>query len=534
MQAKPSSFDFIIVGAGSAGCVLANRLTASGRRNVLLLEAGGEDRNPWIHVPLGYGKLFQDPRVNWRYAGEKEPGLDGRAIVHPRGRVLGGSSAINGLVYVRGQRQDFDRWRSLGNPGWAYDDVLPYFKRAEDFAGGADAWHGVGGPLAVSAPREPHPLCDAFIAAAQEAGIPRNDDFNGATQDGAGYFQMTARRGRRCSTAIGYLRPVRGRSNLAVVTEARATRVLVEGRRAVGVAYRKDGTDRIARARAIILAAGAIASPQLLQLSGIGPAPLLQAHGIPVVADMPGVGDGLQDHLQVRMVFRCRQPVTINDDLRTLPGRIRAGLRYLLWRKGALTVSAGYAGGFFRADPSVESPDVQCHFIIFSTDRMGDRLHDFSGFTASICALRPESRGWVRVRSADPAAPPAIQANYLAAEADRRTTVAGLRILRRIMQAPAMAPWVAAEHEPGPDAASDDALLAHARAKGSTIYHPSSTCRMGGDPQAVVDARLRVRGIDGLRVADGSVMPTLVSGNTNAAIVMIAEKAADMILADAR
>ena len=529
------SFDYIIIGGGSAGCVLANRLSASGDRRVLLLEAGGEDRNPWIHIPIGYGKLFKNPRLNWLYESEPEPELNGRRLIHPRGKVLGGSSSINGLVYIRGQREDFDHWRQLGNVGWGYEDVLPYFRRAEDQQRGADDFHGAGGPLAVSDQREPHDLCDAFIAAAEEAGFPRNDDFNGARQEGAGYFQTTSRRGRRCSAAVGYLRPARRRPNLRVLTEAPSLRILIEGGEAAGVAFaHQGGTWRADAAGEVILAAGAIASPPLLQRSGIGPAALLRRHGIAVQRDLPGVGENLQDHLQSRLVYRCTRPITLNDDVASPVRSLGIGLRYALWRKGPLTISAGYAGGFFRTDPRLATPDVQAHFITFSTTKMGDRLHPFSGFTASICQLRPESRGFVRIKSADPAAPPAIQLNYLGAETDRRTMVAGLKLLRRIMQGPALRPYVESEYEPGPGCVSDEDLLAHVRERASTIYHPTCTCRMGDDAGAVVDARLRVHGVGRLRLIDGSVMPSLVSGNTNAAIIMIAEKGAEMILEEAK
>ncbi len=528
------SFDYVIVGGGSAGCVLANRLTASGAYRVLLLEAGGEDRNPWIHIPIGYGKLFKDRKLNWLYETEPEPELMNRRIIQPRGKVLGGSSSINGLVYIRGQKEDFDHWRQLGNVGWSYEDVLPYFRRAEDQQRGGDEYHGVGGPLCVSDQTEPHELCDAFIAAAEETGIPRNDDFNGARQEGAGYFQTTSRRGRRCSAAVGYLRSARRRPNLRVLTEAPSTRVLFEAGEAVGVAFVHQGESWKAMATGeVILAAGAIATPQLLQLSGVGPAALLQRLGISVVKDMPGVGEDLQDHLQSRLVYRCTKPITLNDDIGSLARSVGIGLRYALMRKGPLTISAGYAGGFFRTDPRLATPDVQTHFINFSTTKMGDKLHPFSGFTASICQLRPESRGWVRIKSAAPAAPPAIQLNYLAAETDRRTMVAGLKLLRRIMAAPAMRPYVESEYEPGADCVSDEDLLRHIRERASTIYHPTCTCRMGEDARAVVDARLRLRGLGRLRIVDGSVMPRVVSGNTNAAIIMIGEKGADMILEDA-
>jgi len=534
MKPHTDSFDYVVVGAGSAGCVLADRLTASGRHRVLLLEAGGHDRNVWIHIPLGYGKLFSNSKVNWLYSSEPEAELDNRKIIQPRGKVLGGSSSINGLLYIRGQPADFDHWRQLGNSGWSFEDVLPYFRRAEDQARGEDALHGVGGPLAVSDVCEPHPLCKAFIAAAQQAGFPRNDDFNGPTQEGAGYFQLTARHGRRCSTAVGYLRQARRRPNLAVVSNALARRILFSGRRAIGVEYRCGDTTRVAHANVeVIVAGGAFNSPQLLQLSGLGPAALLESFGINVVADMPGVGADLQDHLQVRMQYRCTEPITMNDVFHSWRHRAAAGLRYALSRKGLLAIGAGYAGGFFRTSALAATPDVQVHFIIFSADTSGAALHAFPGFIASVCQLRPESRGFVRIKSADPEKPPAIQPRYLSTPTDRDTVVAGLKLLRRIMRQPAMRRYIAEERAPDPRCTSDAELLAFARATGSTVFHPTSTCRMGADSTAVVDERLRVHGIERLRVVDGSIMPTLVSGNTNAAIVMIAEKGADMILQDA-
>jgi choline dehydrogenase len=527
------SFDYIVVGAGSAGCVLANRLTESGRHRVLLLEAGGADRNVWIHVPLGYGKLFSDRRVNWLYSSEPEPELNGRRIIQPRGKVLGGSSSINGLLYVRGQPQDFDHWRQLGNAGWSFADVLPYFRKAEDQQHGADDLHGSGGPLAVSDVSAPHPLCEAFIAAARQAGFPRNKDFNGPTQEGTGYYQLTAHAGRRWSTARGYLRPARKRPNLLVTSEALTTRILFEGRRAVGIEYQHDGEARSARAGEVVIAAGAFGSPQLLQLSGLGPGPLLQEHGIAVLADLPGVGADLQDHFQVRFGYRCSERCTINDMMGSSLRQLAAGLNYLLFRKGFLTIGAGYAGGFFKTDPALPSPDVQVHFILFSADAVGQQLHPFPGFIASVCQLRPESRGFVRIKSADPRAAPAIQPRYLTAPHDREIMVRGMQLLRRIMGQPALSRYIAEEREPGTGCTSEADLLAFARAKGTTVFHPTSTCRMGSDVTAVVDERLRVRGIDGLRVIDGSIMPTVVSGNTNAAIVMIAEKGAEMILQDA-
>ncbi|MGJ5047672.1 GMC family oxidoreductase [Bradyrhizobium oligotrophicum] len=528
-------FDYIVVGAGSAGCVLANRLSSDGKHTVLLLEAGPKDTNIWIHVPLGYGKLFKEKTVNWMYQTDPEPGLDGRSVFQPRGKVLGGSSSINGLLYVRGQHEDYDRWRQRGNVGWGYDDVLPYFKRAENQSRGADDYHGIDGPLPVSDWRHEDPLSEAFVKAAVEAGLPFNGDFNGASQEGAGFFQTTTRRGRRASTAASYLRPALGRSNLHVETDALAQRIVFEGRRAGGVTFSQRGRMRTARARReILVSSGAYNSPQLLQLSGVGPAELLKQHGLDVVLDAPGVGSDLQDHLQVRIVMRCSRRITLNDIVNNPVRKVLAGARYAAFRNGPLTIAAGTAGAFFKTDPRLASPDIQIHFIPFSTDKMGEKLHTFSGFTASVCQLRPESRGSLRIRSADPTVPPEIRINYLASETDRRANVDGLRILRKILAAPALKPYVSGEAYPGSKIVSDDDILAYCRQTGSTIYHPTSTCRMGTDAVAVVDQRLRVRGIDGLRVVDASIMPDLVSGNTNAPVIMIAEKASDMILQDAR
>jgi choline dehydrogenase len=527
------AFDYIIVGAGSAGCVLANRLTASGRHRVLLLEAGPADRNIWIHVPLGYGKLFTNPRYNWLYQTEPEPELKNRQVIQPRGKVLGGSSSINGLLYIRGQREDFDHWRQLGNTGWSFDDVLPYFRMSEDQQRGGDELHGEGGPLGV-ADVAPHPLCEAFIAAAGQAGFPRNDDFNGPVQEGAGYYQLTARGGRRCSTARAFLKPARRRGNLVVAPTALVSRILFEGRCAVGVEYRQGGRLRRARANGeVILAGGAFNSPQLLQLSGVGPGGLLNSFGIPVVRDMPGVGADLQDHFQARFNYRCSEPITINDAVATWRGRIGMVMQYALSRQGPLSIGAGYAGGFFKTDASLASADVQIHFILFSADSVGQKLHAFPGFLASICQLRPQSRGHVRIKSPDPAAAPAIQPNYMSAAPDRDVMIAGMKLTRRIMSQPAIRRYIVEELNPGPQCTGDAELLEFARAKGTTIFHPTSTCRMGPDEKAVVDERLRVRGIERLRVVDGSVMPTVVSGNTNAAIIMIAEKGSAMIIEDA-
>ncbi|MES1149435.1 MAG: choline dehydrogenase [Bradyrhizobium guangdongense] len=528
-------FDYIIVGAGSAGCVLANRLSANGKHSVLLLEAGPKDSNIWIHVPLGYGKLFKEKSVNWMYQTEPEPELGGRQVFQPRGKTLGGSSSINGLLYVRGQHEDYDRWRQLGNTGWGYDDVLPYFKKAENQARGASEYHGAGGPLPVSDMIVTDPLSKAFIDAAVETGLPFNPDFNGASQEGVGLFQTTTRNGRRASTAVAYLGPAKTRGNLRIETSALGQRVLFEGRRAVGVEYKVGSEVRRARARKeIVLSSGAYNSPQLLQLSGVGPGELLRKHGIDVVLDAPGVGHDLQDHMQVRIVMRASQPVTLNDAINNPISRTLTGIRYALFRKGWLTIAAGTAGAFFKTNPRLASPDIQVHFLPFSTDKMGEKLHDFSGFTASICQLRPESRGSLRIKSADPTVPPEIRINYMSTETDRATNVEGLKFLRRILNAKALKPFVVGEEDPGSKVATDAELLDFCRQRGSTIYHPTSTCRMGNDALAVVDQRLKVKGIEGLRVVDGSIMPDLVSGNTNAPIIMIAEKASDMILEDAR
>ncbi len=534
-------YDYIVVGAGSAGCVLAARLTEDPTKRVLLLEAGPPDRSPWIHLPIGYGKTMWSARYNWCFYTDAEPNMNGRRVYWPRGRTLGGSSSINGLIYIRGQREDYDEWRALGNVGWGYDDVLPFFIRSERNQRGADDYHGDAGPLGVSDIGAPHELIEAFIAAAGQLGVPRNGDFNGERQEGAGYYQLTTWNGLRSSTATAYLKPARRRTNLRIETEAFATRVLFEGARAVGVSYTRGGVEQQARCGVeVLLAAGALQSPQLLQLSGIGPAALLREHGIPVVLDAAGVGANLQDHLQIRLIFECSKPITTNDDLRSPWGRLRIGLQWLLARSGPLAVGINQGGCFMRAlggdDTSGRSarPDIQFHVATLSADMAGGRVHPYSGFTVSVCQLRPESRGRVAIRSTDPLQPPSMQANYLATELDRRMAVAGVRTARAIARAAAMRPYVRREHMPGPQAEDDNALLEFARSHGATIFHPSGTCRMGRDSLAVVDERLRVHGVAGLRVVDCSVMPTLVSGNTNAPVVMIAEKASDMIRQDAR
>ena len=527
-------YDFVVIGAGSAGCVLANRLTESGRYRVLLLEAGGEDRSLWIHIPLGYGKNFTNPKVNWLYTSEQEPATGNRRIAQPRGKVLGGSSSINGLVYMRGQREDYDHWRELGNSGWGYADVLPYFRKSEDQQRGADEYHGVGGPLKVSDPSEPHPLCDAYIAAAEQCGYPRNPDFNGASQEGFGYVQLTTRNGLRSSAATGYLRSARGRGNLAVITRAHATRILFSDQRAAGVEYLHRGERRSVKARReIILAGGAFNSPQILQLSGIGPASLLRDFGIDVIADMPGVGANLQDHYNGRLVYQSTEPFTLNDAVGSFGRGVVAAWRYLVLRKGVLMMGASYAAGFLRTDPALSTPDIQAGLALFSADKAGADLHRFSGFSLVARILRPESRGSVLIQSADPLTAPAIRPNYLAAPQDAAVLLAGLKAVRRIMDTPTMRRYIAREHDPGASCTSDAELLNHIRLRGGISYHPVGTCKMGNDAAAVVDDRLRVHGIPGLRVVDASIMPTLVSGNTNAPAIMIAEKGADIILQDA-
>jgi len=521
--------DFIVVGAGSAGCAVAARLSEDPATRVVLLEAGGEDKNRWIHIPLGFGKTFADPSVNWCYETEPDPGAADRRVFWPRGKVLGGSSSINGMVYIRGQAEDFDHWRQLGNAGWSFDDVLPYFKRAEHQVRGADSFHGTGGPLCVSDVAQ-HPICEAFIASSMELGFPRNDDFNGARQDGVGYHQTTTRNGRRCSTAVGYLRPALQRVNLRVVTEALTEKVLLEGRRAIGVSFRRDGRLCVARAaREVILCGGAVNSPQLLMLSGIGPQPHLAGFGIPFVHHLPGVGQSLQDHYSAPIKLRCKLPVTVNDVMLNNARKLKAGLEYYMFHRGPLAMISSPAALFARTRPELASPDVKISISPFSADRPQDGLHRFSGFTSIAYQLRPESRGEIKLKSPDPFDAPAVHPNYLTTETDQSTIVAGLKLIRRILANPHLQQYIESEFQPGSAIESDQQLLDYARRRGGTVYHPTSTCRMGTDPMAVVDAELRVHDIDGLRVADASIMPTVVSGNTNAAAIMIGEKLADMV-----
>jgi choline dehydrogenase len=478
-------------------------------------------------------------KYNWRFSTDPDPNMNGRRIYWPRGKTLGGSSSINGLIYIRGQREDYDHWAALGNAGWSFDEVLPYFIKSEGNQRGANPFHGSGGPLKVSDIGAKHELIEAFIAGAQQIGpssAARTEDFNGATQEGAGYFQLTTSHGWRVSTAKAYLDPARGRPNLRIETDAFAAGLIMEGTRAAGVRYRQGGQMKEARCHGeVLLAAGSIQSPQLLQLSGIGPRALLEKHGVPVVVDAPDVGENLQDHLQIRLTFECTKPITTNDQLNSWFGQMKIGLQWLLFRTGPLAVGINQGGCFMRALPAeAKTPDIQFHVATLSADMAGGKVHPYSGFTMSICQLRPESRGHIRIRSTDPFEPPEMQPHYLSTELDRRTAVAGVKAARAIAASDAMRPYVKREVKPGPDARSDADLLEFARETGATIFHPTGTCRMGADARAVVDARLRVKGTTGLRVVDCSVMPTLVSGNTNAPAVMLAEKAADMIRADAQ
>jgi choline dehydrogenase len=536
LNSSESVFDYIIVGAGSAGAVLGGRLSEDSSRKVLVLEAGPKDNSMWIHLPIGYGKTMWSKKYNWCYHTDPDPNMNGRRIYWPRGKTLGGSSSINGLIYIRGQAEDYDHWAALGNEGWSYKDVLPYFKKSESNQLGATEFHGADGPLKVSNINGKNELIEAFVRGANELGVPSTNDFNGATQEGAGYYQLTTHKGLRFSTAVAYLKPAKYRSNLCIETNAQVSSIIFEGTRAVGVRYTQTGIQKEVRCNAeVLLSAGAIQSPQLLQLSGIGPKNLLQSRGVSVVHDLPGVGENLQDHLQIRLTFECTKPITTNDALNSWVGQAKLGLEWLLKRSGPLAVGINQGGCFMRALPERSAtPDIQFHVATLSADMAGGKVHPFSGFTMSVCQLRPESRGHIRIRSKDAFEAPEMQPNYLATQLDRDTTIAAVKVARQISQGPSMRPYVKREVKPGPDAADDAALLEFSRNTGATIFHPSGTCKMGIDAMAVVDERLKVKGIQGLRVVDCSVMPTLVSGNTNGPVVMMAEKAVDMILEDER
>ena len=536
MFESAETYDYIVAGAGSAGCVIANRLSADASKRVLLLEAGGKDWYPWIHIPVGYFKTLHNPLTDWSYKTEPDPGLNGRSIDWPRGKTLGGSSSINGLLYVRGQREDYDHWRQLGNAGWSYEDVLPYFKRSEDQQNGADEFHGVGGGLSVQNMRAKRDICEALIDAAGELGVPRNEDYNGASQEGAAYYQQTARNGFRCSTAVGFLNPVKNRPNLEIATHALVERLVVDGTRVTGIEISIKNVGRrymLKPGGEIILSAGAIGSPQILQLSGIGPGELLQGLDIPVLKDMPGVGQNLQDHLQIRTVYEVNVP-TLNEEINSFFRRMLIGMEYVFKRTGPMSMGASQVAIFARSREGLDTPDIQYHFQPLSAEKPGIEMHPFPGVTLSVCQLRPESKGRIEITSPDPKAYPAIHPNYLSTPLDQQTAVDSLKFTRRLVETDALKPYIVREHLPGPEVKTDEQLLDSARNIAQTIYHPTSTCKMGSDPLAVVDERLRVHGFQGLRVADASIMPAIVSGNTNAPAIMIGEKAADMIIEDAR
>ncbi len=535
--ADGDAFDYIVVGAGSAGCVLANRLSADARNRVLVIEAGGKDNWIWLHIPVGYLFAIGHPRADWMFKTQAEAGLNDRILSYPRGRVIGGSSAINAMIYMRGQAADYDGWRQMGLAGWGWDDVLPLFKKQEDHFAGGSALHGAGGEWRVEEPRIQWPILDAVRDAAQEIGVPKVDDFNTGDNFGAGYFQVNQRRGRRWSAARGFLKPVLHRANLALRTGAHVERIAIEANRATGVVYEQKGRRVFARARgAVILASGAIGSPHILELSGVGGAERLRALGVAPVRDLPGVGENLQDHLQIRPIYKVSNARTLNVDYRSYLKRARMGFDYALFRRGPLTMAPSQLGIFARSGPEFATPNLQFHIQPLSLDKFGDPMHAFAAITVSVANLRPTSRGSTHATSADPHQHPAIAPRYLSTPEDRRVAVEAIKLARRLCAAKALRPYHPTEFSPGADIVSDADLARAAGDIATTIFHPVGAAKMGlrSDPSAVLDERLRVFGVEGLRVADASVMPTITSGNTNSPTMMIAEKAAAMILADAK
>jgi choline dehydrogenase-like flavoprotein len=524
-------FDYAIVGAGSAGCVLANRLSANPRNRVAVIEAGGRDNWIWFHIPAGYLFAIGNPRADWMFRTEPEPGLNGRAIAYPRGRVIGGSSAINAMIYMRGQAGDYDSWRQMGLTGWGWDDVLPFFKRGEDHFSGASAHHGAGGEWRVDAARMRWEILDAFAEAARETGIPPSEDFNRGDNEGSGYFHVNQKNGMRWSAARAFLKPALKRSNLTLIAHALADRVVFEGRKAIGVAIVHAGAAKTISAREIILTSGAVATPAILERSGIGDCERLRILGVPVVHHLPGVGENLQDHLQLRCIFKISGARTMNEDYRSLVKRVGMALEYAFRRRGPLSMAPSQLGAFARSSPEYERPNLQFHIQPLSLDKFGEPLHPFAAFTVSVCNIRPASRGSIHARSRDPKDPPRVVPNYLSTPEDRRVAVDAIRLARRIVSAPALARFSPSEYKPGARFQTEAELQRAAGDIGTTIFHPVGTAKMGTDtdPHAVVDGTLKVRGIGGLRVVDASVMPNITSGNTNAPTMMIAEKAAEMI-----